>query len=266
MMGKILGILSLKGGVGKTSSVISLGSCLSELGKKILIVDCNYSAPNLGIHLNLIEPRKTIHHVLNNTLNIQDSIHYLDYFDVIPASVFKEPLINPLKLKDHLKFVKDKYDFIILDSSPSLNEETLSVILAADELLVVTTPDYPTLSNTLKAVKVAKERGTPIIGLILNKVYNKNFEISLDHIERTIDLPVMAVIPHDFRFSKSINEFLPYNLNNPRSKGSVEYKKLATVLTGEKYSSFTFFDFFKKLNPERQDINREIFYDSVFKH
>jgi septum site-determining protein MinD len=264
-MGKILGILSLKGGVGKTSSAISLGSCLSDFGKKILVVDCNYSAPNLGVYLNLIEPKKTIHHVLSNSANIEDSIHSLEYFDIIPASIFKEPLINPLKLRDHLKFVKDKYDFIILDSSPSLNEETLSVILASDNLLIVTTPDYPTLSNTLKAVKVARERGTPIIGLILNKVYNKNFEISLDHIERTLDIPVMAVIPHDKNFSKSANEFLPYNLNSPNSRGSQEFKKLAAVLIGEKCSPSLFFSFFKKLTPDRQEINREIFYDSVFK-
>ena len=263
-MGKVLGILSLKGGVGKTSTAISLSSCLSEFGKKILIVDCNYSAPNLGIHLNLIDPKKTIHHVLERSVDIKESIYELEDFDIIPASMFNEPVINPLKLRDYLKYVKENYDFVILDSSPALNEETLSVILASDGLLIVTTPDYHTLSNTLKAIKVAKERDVPIIGLILNKVYGKNFELNLDEIERTTDTPVMAVIPHDINFSKSISNFIPYPVKKPNSKGSVEFKKLAAVLIGKKYQPFNFIGLFRKLTPERQDVNRELFYENVF--
>ncbi|MFA5953626.1 MAG: AAA family ATPase [Candidatus Pacearchaeota archaeon] len=264
-MGKILGVLSLKGGVGKTSSVLAIGSCLAESGKKVLLIDCNFSAPNLGICLNVINPEKTIHHVLNNNSSINDAIHSLGNFDLIPASVFNEPLINPLKLKDHLKFVKSKYDFIILDSSPSLNEETLSVMLASDELFVITTPDYPTLSMTLKAIKTAKNRGINITGLILNKVYNKSFELSLESIERTAEIPVLAVIPHDAYFNKAIFNFVPYTLQNPSSRGSVEYKKLAGILTGEKYEPKTFLRYFKRITPKKQDINREIYYETMFK-
>lgn len=264
-MGQILGILSLKGGVGKTSSSVSLGSSLADAGKKVLIVDCNFSAPNLGMHLNIIEPKNTIHHALKKEANITDCIHKIGNFDIIPASMFKEPIINPLKLKDHLRSVKRKYDFIILDSSPALNDETLSVILASEKLLVVTTPDYPTLSTTLKAIKLAKSRGTPIVGLILNKVYNKKFELGLDEIERTSDVPVMAIIPHDVHFSRSLSNFKPYTSHKPNSKGSVEYQKLAKLLSGEKYEEAKLLKrLFNKLTPKRQDINREIYYQSFF--
>lgn len=264
-MGKIIGVLSLKGGVGKTSSVVSLGFCLKKLGKKVLLVDCNFSAPNLGLHLNLINPQKTLHHVLERSANIDEAIHSLEHFDIIPSQIFNEPQINPLKLKDHLRSLKNRYDVILLDSSPSLNEETLATILASDELIFVTTPDYPTLGTTLKAVKFAKERGTQISGLILNKVYGKNFELSLDEIERTIDIPILAVIPHDLNFSKSLSLFAPSTGFSPRSKGSVEYKKLAAVLVGEKYRpGFTFKEIFGRISPSREEINREIFYKSVF--
>jgi septum site-determining protein MinD len=263
-MGQIFGILSLKGGVGKTSSTVSLGSCLADAGKKVLLVDCNFSAPNLGMHLNIVEPKKTIHHVLKKEANLEDSIHEMGNFHVIPASIFKEPIINPLKLRDYLKSIRRKYDFIILDSSPALNDETLSVILAADKLLVVTTPDYPTLSTTLKAIKLAKTRGTPIVGLILNKVYNKKFELKLDEIERTVDVPIMAVIPYDIHFSKSLSSFKPYPSHKPNSKGSIEYQKLAKLLSGEKYEPKKLQKLLKKLTPKRQDINREIYYQSFF--
>ena len=264
-MVKVLGILSLKGGVGKTSSVVSLGSCLADMGKKVLLIDCNYSAPNLGIHLKIVDPKKTIHHVFKNLIRIEDSIQKLDKFDIIPASIFKEELHNPLKLRDHLRNLRKKYDFIVLDSSPALNDETLSVIMASDELVVVTTPDHPTLSTTLQAVNFAKGKGTPIVGLILNKVHNKNFELSLEEIERASDVPVMAVIPHDVSFSKSLSLFVPYTSHAPHSRGTLEYKRLASTLAGEKFPEKRIFSFFNRVAPKRQDINREIYYETLFR-
>ncbi len=264
LMGKIVGVLSLKGGVGKTSSVVSLGSCLSDLGKKVLLVDCNFSAPNLGMHLNIINPEKTLHHVFERNVHISEAIHDLDKFHVIPSMIFKEPKINPLKLKDHLRSIKNKYDIILLDSSPALNDETLAVMLAADELLIVTTPDYPTLSMTLKAVKNARERGLKIIGLILNKVYGKKFELSIAEIERTVDVPVLAVIPHDINAIKAVSSLQPWSDRKPNAKGVVEYRKLAHVLVGEKYTSNKIKNIINRITPARQEINREIFYTSVF--
>ena len=261
---KTIGIISLKGGVGKTSSVIALGDAIAGLGKKVLLIDANFSAPNIGLHLNVIDPDVTIHHVLNRTANIKDAIYELENFDIIPASIFSKFQINPLKLKDKIKNIKRKYDVTIIDSSPSLNEETLAVMLASDKLFVVTTPDHATLSATLKAVKLAKQRGTPISGLILNKVYNKNFELSLGDIEETAEVPVMAVIPYDINMLKSLSEFKPSVTYKPRSEASIEYKKLAATLIGGKYYPKRLKDLFR-INPKRQEINREIFYSRVFR-
>ena len=263
-MGKVVGIVSLKGGVGKTSSVVALGAALSNLGKSVLLIDGNLSAPNLGLHLDLIEPEKTLHHVLNDEVPISDAIYESNGFDVIPSSVFNSGEVSPLKLKSKLRSLKDKYDIILIDSSPSLDSETLAVMLASDEILVVTTPDYSTLSMTLKASNLAKKRGTPITGLILNKVYNKNFELSLDDIEKTSSVPVMAVVPHDSNIMKSQSRFVPSVYYSPRSKGSHEYMKLAALLSGEKYRPNNVYEFFSRITPSRQEINREIFYEGLF--
>ena len=76
-MGKSIGILSLKGGVGKTSVVVALGDALAHLGKKVLLIDGNLSAPNLGMHLNIIDPDVTLQDVLSREKNLNDSIHRL---------------------------------------------------------------------------------------------------------------------------------------------------------------------------------------------
>lgn len=263
-MGKTIGVVSLKGGVGKTTTVASLGAAFSDMGKKVLLVDGNLSSPSLGLHLNVIDPEITLHHVLDRKSHAKDAIQELEGLDLLPASIFWKKKINPLLLKDRIKSLKRKYDIILLDSSPSLDDETLAVMLAADEVLVVTTPDHPTLSASIKAAKLARQRGTPISGIIINRAYNKNFEISLPDIEEALDIPVMAVIPHDMNVLRALSEMEPYTRYKSRASGSIEFKKLAATLVGEKYKSWRLQDLFKKITPNRPEINRELFYEEVF--
>jgi len=263
-MTKVIGIVSLKGGVGKTSIVSGLGAALAGFGKKVLLIDANLSAPNLGMHLNIINPTIGLHHVLARRVKPSEAVYKLDYFDIIPTRLFDRTIVDPLKLKDRIKLLKKRYDIVLLDSSPALNDETLAVLLAADEILVVTTPDHPTLSITLKAIKLARQRGTPIQGLILNKVYKRNFELSIDDIEDVAEVPVMAVIPHDINMLKALFEFTPSTIHKPRSEGSEELKKLAATILGEKYDPFGFRWFFRRISPQKQDINRTIFYERIF--
>jgi septum site-determining protein MinD len=263
-MGKSIGMISLKGGVGKTSTTLSLGKAIADLGKKVLLVDANFSAPNLGMHLNLIEPEITLHHVLGRKNEFVDAIQTVGNLDVLPSSLFSEIKINPLKLKERLKPIKKNYDFILIDSSPSLNDESLSTIFASDELFVVSTPDHPTLSTTIKAIKVVKKHGNNVSGIILNKVYGKNFEISPLDIEKTANVPVMAVIPYDTDFLKAVYNFRSFLEHSPNSIGGKEYRKLAEIMTGEKNKRFiSFVDLFRSF-PKLQDINREIYYERIF--
>jgi len=264
-MAKSIGILSLKGGVGKTSTVVSLGAAMADLNKKVLLIDGNLSAPNLGMHFNIVEPEVSLHDVLNNSVHPKDAIHEFENLDIIPSSMFSNIRVNPLKLRDKIKLLRGRYDAIIIDSSPALNEETLGAMLASDSILIATTPDYPTLSTTLKAAKIARNRGSQIDGLIINKVHNKNFELSSKDIENTTDIPIMAVIPHDVDVLKAQSQGIPYTRLKPYSEGSVEYKKLAAALIGEKYKPKGLKHYFKKLIPKREEINRSIYYNSVFK-
>lgn len=264
-MTKVIGILSLKGGVGKTSTVTALGDAMSDFNKKVLLVDGNLSAPNLGMHLNVIDPKVTLHHVLRGEANPIDAVHKLENFDMIPASLYNRSQVNPLKLKDKLKGLKRRYDVIIIDSPPSLNEEAMGVMNASDAIFIVTTPDYPTMSATLKTIKIIKQRGLPVNGLIINKVYKKNFELSTKDIENTAEVPVMAVLPHDVNILKAQSKFKSSTRYKPKSEGSDEYKKLAAALLGEKYKPVRMKRAFRWIKPKRQDINRTIFYEGVFK-
>ncbi len=239
--GKVIGVISIKGGVGKTTVVSNLGAVLAKsFGKKVLLVDGNISAPNLGLHLGVLEAEKTLHDVLYDQVSAKDVILRSDYgFDVLPSALAPKKghkgKVNPYKLHNRLAQVKGDYDFVIVDSSPNLNEEMLSTMIAADELLVVTSPDYPTLSCTMHAIKVAKERKTPISGLVLNKVRGKGFELSVQDIENATGVPVLSVISDDVKVLQALSETAPASLKSPRKGFAVSYGELASKLTGEEF-------------------------------
>lgn len=263
-MGKTIGILSIKGGVGKTSAVVALGDAIAGFDKKVLLIDANFSAPNLGAHLKIIDPEKTLHDVLSRTARVKDAIQKTKNFDVLPSKIFNKKTISPLDLKKKIKSLKNKYDIILIDSSPAVNEESLAAMLASDELIIVATPDVPTLTSTLKIIKLVNQRKVPINGLILNKTHAKSFELSVHDIEETTGIPVLAVIPYDINVLKSVSKFMPSTSYKPNSESSQEYKKLAGILIGIKYKPMRLSNLFK-LTPRKHEINREIFYERVFK-
>ena len=87
-MGSVIGIISLKGGVGKTTISAALGADLANrYGKKVLLIDANYSAPNLGIHLDILSPHGTIHDVLNGS-KLSSAIHSKHGVDIVPRNFF----------------------------------------------------------------------------------------------------------------------------------------------------------------------------------
>ncbi len=262
-MGKVIGVMSLKGGVGKTSVVASLGSAIAGFGKKVLLIDANFSAPNLGIHFNLIDPEVTLHDIMTRRANLKDAIYAVGEVDVLPASMFNNDNISPLRLKSKIRNLKKKYDIILIDSAPNLGEEGLATLFASDEVFFVVTPDHATLSNTLKTINRAQQRGTTVNGLILNKVHDKEFELTLEQIEDTTNIPVMAVIPYELSVLEAQSNFIPSVKHKPRSKGSKEYKKLAATMVGEKYNPSIWKKIFM-INPKKEEVNREILYERLF--
>lgn len=267
-MGSVIGILAIKGGVGKTTISSSLAADLANHYKKrVLLIDANFSVPNLGLHMDIVAPEKTIHDVLAGKVKLAQAVHKRYGVDVIPGSMVYNETVNPLKLRDKIASIKNAYDYIILDSSPSLNEEVLSTMIASDHLFVVTTPDYPTLSCSLRAAKLAKQRGKPIVGIIINKIRDPNYELSLHHIEEATGIPVVARIPDDGASVRALFTRIPISVYNQRSKFSKELSRLSAALTMSKEPRA----FWRTLLPfdiKPEEVNRSLmkqhFYSSIF--
>ena len=234
--GKVLGLISIKGGVGKTTSVINLASSLAkDYNKKVVVVDANFSSPNVALHLGSVDHKSHLHHVLNDEVHISESLYDSGFgFHFVPSSLVHMKT-NFNKLKDTVKTLKKHYDYVLIDSSPSLNNELAAAINASDELYVVSTPDIPTLSTTLRAVKLAKGSGMHVKGLILNKLRNKSYEIKPHDMERLAGVPIVGVVHNDIKVSEALSELKPVVLHSPHSKSSLSYKELAAYISGEEF-------------------------------
>ena len=268
IMSKTIGIIAIKGGVGKTTISSSLAVDLANnYNKKVLLIDANYGAPNLGLHMDILEPQKTIHEVLANNAMIESAIHSRFGVDVIPGSYNFPYPFNPLKLRNRIRKISRNYDFVVIDSSPSLNEEVLSTMLASDILFAVSTPDYPTLSCTLKASKLAFQRGRPIAGIILNKVREPKYELNMNEIEKTTNIPIVAKIHDDKMPLRAVFTRIPVPLYDKHSRFAKEINGLSAALTNtkEKRSFFArvFLPHFRKEQVNRQ-ILKQNFYRRQF--
>jgi len=269
-MGKVISLVSLKGGVGKTTLSASLATDLANnYGKNVLLIDANYSAPNLGLHMDIISPGKTVHDVLSNSgTRMSGAIHEKYGVDVVPGNFLYNREYSSLKLRSKLAHVKKNYDFVILDSSPSLNDEILSAMLASDSLFLVSTADYPTLSCSMKLAKVARQRGREFSGIIVNRVLKGNCQVGLSEIQESIGLPVVAMIKEDKKVAKSLYARTPMSLHSKRSQFSKEVRKLSAAMVGLKEKKGRVGKVLG-VKPKREEVNREVlresFYRSIFK-
>lgn len=262
----VIGLASLKGGVGKTTIAASLASSLASQGKKVLVVDANYSAPNLGLHMDLICPGETIHDVLHGG-KISAATYSQYGVDLIPGNFLYNREVNPLKLRSRLNHVRKSYDFVILDSAPSLNDELFSVLYAADELFLISTPDYPTLSCAIKLARITKSRNQKISGIIVNRIVDTNYQLSLSEIQESTGIPVVVLLPEDKSVLRALSQRIPVSLFAARSKFSRELSKLTDSLVGnEEERPFFQRVFSKDLSPVEvnREVLREHFYTSIF--
>lgn len=237
-MARIIVVSSGKGGVGKTTLVSSLATSLADYGKSVIAIDANLPNSNLGLHLGMHLYPKTIHDVLEGRARLEDvSYPHKSGFKVIPADISLRE-IRDVKSHDFVDiFCKllDENDFIIIDTPPGMGGQSLAAIEAADEMLLVTNPELPAVTDALKMRIIADKHSTRNLGVIVNRVKNEPHELPNEHIEKMIGLPVIGTIPEDREVGRAIAVKEPVAHYNPSSMASQHIKSVAASLIGESY-------------------------------
>ena len=237
-MTRIIGVISGKGGVGKTTTVANLGSALaSKYKKSVIIVDANITTSHLGLYLGMYYCPITLNHVLSGHVDIEEALYdyHVPGLRVIPSSLSFKDLkgADIARLKHVLKKLFGKADIILLDSAPGLGREAMATIQASDEVLFVTTPFIPATMDIIKCNEVVKETETKTLGVVMNMVGKEKYELTSNEVEQLVEIPTISVIPMDKEVLKSLALKMPVVLYNPRASSSRAYVKLAGHIIGE---------------------------------
>lgn len=159
-MSKIISISNHKGGVGKTTSAINIGAGLNKLKKKVLLIDLDPQA-NLSQSLGVIEPERNIYGVIRGDYDIEP-IEILKGLDLIPSTLDLSGAEVEMSgeagreyiLKELIEPIRASYDFIIIDSPPSLGLLTINAFTASDSILIPLQAQYLALQGLTKLIEV----------------------------------------------------------------------------------------------------------------
>ncbi len=235
-MSKIYAIISGKGGTGKTTSAINLGTSLNHLGENVIIIDGNLSTPNIGIHLGAPIVPITLNHVLNGQAKLEEAIYeHESGTKIIPASLSLKEIgkINYKALPDIAKKLKRITDHILIDSAAGLGKEVKSIIQVSDEIIIITNPEIAAITDALKTIKLTQEMNKPIKGIIITRYQGKETEMSLPNIKDMLESPILGIIPEDVAIKKSQAMKNAVIHTHPKSRAAKTYLTTSRRLLGE---------------------------------
>ncbi len=253
-MGKIIAIANQKGGVGKTTTSINLSAALASKGKKVLVIDTDPQGNTTsGFGINKNELENTIYELILGDCSIRDCIieNAIQNVDMIPSNVnlaaSEIELIGVDKkefiLKNEVDYIKDKYDYIIIDCPPSLNMLTINAMTTSDSVLVPIQCEYYALeglSQLIHTVNLVKERLNPELDLegVLFTMYDARTNLSMQVVENVkANLKARVyetMIPRNIRLAEAPSYGMPISMYDPKSAGAEAYMNLADEIIGGK--------------------------------
>ena len=239
-MTKFIVIASGKGGTGKTTTAINIGTALSDFGRDVVVVDANLDNSNIGLHLGMHSTQLTLHDVLKGKKHIKEVVYsHPSGLKIITSdiSLAKSRNTKKEKLADILMELAGATEIVIIDTATGLGKELESIIKKSDEVLIVTTPELPSVTDALKTIRLAEENNATVIGVVLNRYGDKDVDMDAENIEKMLGKQILAIIPEDKNVRKSIKLKHPVIYAYPMAPSSVGFKKLAAKLIGEKYET-----------------------------
>ncbi len=232
---RTIGIVSSKGGVGKTTLTINLAAAMMELGRNVIAIDTDVKTSNLGLQLGMYYFPLTLNDVLRDGHSMLEAMYiHKSGLRIIPASLGVETL-ETYKLRDALQGSMPNDSIVLLDSPAGLESNAMNVLRACSEVLVVTTPELPSIANVIKTIDAVRETGCKPIGVVVNKYRRSDpHQVNVKEIEFACELPVMGAIP-EMGLRKSMAKGMPAVIASPYHDFSVAVKKTAAKLVGADY-------------------------------
>lgn len=246
-MGKTIAIANQKGGVGKTTTAVNLSAAMASFGKKILVIDTDPQGnmtSGFGVDKNDVE--NTVYELLLGDCSVEETIikNVIDNVDLISSNVnlaaVEIELIGvdnkDFILKNEIEWIKDRYDYIIIDCPPSLNMLTINAMTTADTVLVPIQCEFYALeglSQLIHTVNLVKERLNEKLDMegVVFTMYDSRTNLSaqvVENVKANLQSKVYeTLIPRNIRLAEAPSFGMPICVYDPKSAGAEAYMKLA---------------------------------------
>lgn len=246
-MSRIIAIANQKGGVGKTTTSINLSACLAEMGKKVLTIDLDPQGNTTsGLGIDKDELDNTVYELILGESSVRKCLVKTDIENlyVLPSNVDLAGAeiellgVNNKEyiLKNEIDYIKDDFDYIIIDCPPSLNMLTINAMTTADTVLVPIQCEYYALeglSQLMHTISLVQTRLNPNLEMegVVFTMYDARTNLSLEVVENVKNnlnqTVYKTIIPRNIRLAEAPSHGMPINIYDSKSTGAESYRELA---------------------------------------
>lgn len=241
-MGEAIVITSGKGGVGKTTTAANLGAALAMLGKKVCMIDTDIGLRNLDVLLGLenrivfdlvdvVEGRSRLEQALVRDKRFEERLVML------PASQTRDKnAVTQEQMEKLVRDLKPNYDYVLIDSPAGIEQGFHNATVAADQAIIVTTPEVSSIRDADRVIGILEKRGLTSPKLIINRIRphmtKKLEQVGVDEIVQILGIDLLGIVPDDEAVIKMTNEGVP-TVMDPHAKASLAYRNIARRILGE---------------------------------
>jgi septum site-determining protein MinD len=234
---RVFTLASGKGGTGKTTLTVNIGTSLAQLGKRTYIMDADIGMANLGLLLGLEDVPVTLHEVLAGKASISDAVYEgPGGVKVVPSGISLQGFqqANPELLKDVLTELATRCDFLLIDAPAGISRDGVIPLAIADEVMLVVNPELSSIVDALKTRILTEVVKGHVFGAIINRTGADGNELVREKMEKVLGVKVIGTVPDDPNIRKSASYKTPVVVKFPDSPASVAIRGIAAKLAGVK--------------------------------
>lgn len=240
-MGEVIVITSGKGGVGKTTVTANLGAALSKSGKKVCVLDTDMGLRNLDLALGL--ENNVVYDAIDVVTDICTleqatvSVDGFENFDLIPAPQSRNcDYITPEMIVKLCDMLREKYDYILLDSPAGIDRGFRNAVAGADKAIVVTQPYIASVRDADRAIDYIEKTDIKDMHLIINSMRAEEVKsgilMNVDSIIDLLGIQILGIIPYDEKIPKLAVDGKTV-ISEDESISTIAYKNIAARMNGE---------------------------------